>query len=199
MNASFVSLLIALSAHQDAAPLVFSTSIEMPDVEGRIDHLAVDPSRERLFVAALGNDSVEVIDLKAGRHLRSIRGLLEPQGILFLADCDRVVVACGKAGTCEILDAETLEKHASIAVGDDADNLRYDPRAKRVIVAHGGGALGIVDVQKWKHVGDVPLPGHPESFQLDAEGKPVRATMEPESPAVDFSFDYQDLKLERTE
>jgi len=122
-------------------------------------------------VAALGNDSVEVIDLKAGKHLKSLRGPLEPQGILFLADSDRMVVACGKSGACEVYDGETLERVASVEVGEDADNLRYDARRKRVYVAYGEGALGIVDAATWKKVGSVELAGHPESFQLDPEGK----------------------------
>src|SRR5262245_40732831 len=78
------------------ALLVQTAAIELPGVEGRIDHLALDAKRQRLYVAALGNDSVEVLDLKAGRHLRSLRGPLEPQGILYLAECDRMIVTCGE-------------------------------------------------------------------------------------------------------
>ena len=156
---------------EPTAPLVLAAAIELPSVEGRIDHLAVDLARERLFVAALGNDSVEVLDLAAEKHLRSQRGVGEPQGILYLADRDRIVVASGRAGTCEVYDGETLEKVASVEVGGDADNLRYDPRTKRVYVAYGEGALGIVDAEAWKLEGAIELPGHPESFQLDSRGK----------------------------
>jgi len=152
-------------------PLVQSAAIELPGVEGRIDHLAVDLARERLFVAALGNDSVEVVDLAAKKHLRSLPGIAEPQGILYLADPGRMVVASGKSGTCEVYDGETLEKVTSVQVGDDADNLRYDPRVKRVYVAYGEGALGIVDAASWKLLDRIELGGHPESFQLDPFGK----------------------------
>ena len=158
------------AASEPPAPLVLSAAIELPQVEGRIDHLAVDLGRERLFVAALGNDSVEVVDLAAQAHLRSLRGVGEPQGILFLADLDRMVVTSGKAGTCEVYDGETLEKVASVEVGGGADNLRYDPRTKRVYVAC-EGALGIVDAEAWKLEGSIELAGHPESFQLDRLGK----------------------------
>src|SRR5262249_5817018 len=73
-------------------------SVELPRVEGRIDHLAVDPARGRAFVAALGNDSLEVVDLEAGVHRGSIAGLSEPQGVVYLADVDRIVVANGGNG-----------------------------------------------------------------------------------------------------
>jgi len=152
-------------------PLAPAGSLLLPGVEGRIDHLAVDLARERLFVAALGNDSVEVLDLRAKTVLKSLRGPAEPQGILYLADRDRMVVACGRTGTCDVYDGGTLERVMSVEVGDDADNLRYDARTKRVYVAYGEGALAILDAEAWKPLGRIALEGHPESFQLDPEEK----------------------------
>jgi len=161
----------ARSAQTSSAPLVRAGTIELPGVDGRIDHLAVDLARERLFLAALGNDSVEVVDLRAGKHLRSLPGASEPQGIAYLADCDRIVVANGGSGACDVYDGATLERTARVEVGADADNVRYDARAKRVYVAFGEGALGVVDAASWKVVERIALTGHPESFQLDAQGK----------------------------
>lgn len=43
--------------------LVLRGSIALPGVKGRFDHFAVDPKGQRIFVAALGNDTVEVIDI----------------------------------------------------------------------------------------------------------------------------------------
>ena len=65
-----------------AAPLEPAGTMAMPGVKGRIDHFAVDVRGKRLFVAALGNDTVEVFDLEANRHLRSLQGFGEPQGLL---------------------------------------------------------------------------------------------------------------------
>ncbi len=152
------------------ATLVPAGTIDLPGVEGRIDHLAIDLARQRLFVAALGNDSVEVLDLQAGAVARSLPAS-EPQGILYLSDCDRMIVANGRAGTCEVFAGDTLERVATVEVGDDPDNLRYDPRTKRVYVAYGEGALGILHAEAWKLVDLIPLAGHPESFQLDATGR----------------------------
>jgi hypothetical protein len=151
------------------APLELKGVIELPAVEGRIDHLSVDLARERLFVAALGNDSVEVVDLKAGKHLQSLHGVREPQGVVYLADCDRVVVTSGKAGTCDVFDGDTLKSVTRFAVGDDADNLRYDARHERLYVGYGEGSIGGVDVKSWNVVERIALEGHPESFQLDPD------------------------------
>jgi len=167
------ALLLAIAARQavpepPAPPLVPKGAVELSGVEGRIDHLAVDLARERVYVAALGNDSVEVVDLKTATRLHSIRGPREPQGIVYLADRDQVVVASGGAGTCDVYDASTLEPVTRLAVGDDADNLRYDPRLERLYVGY-GGSIGIVDVELWEVVDRIPLDGHPEGFQIDAD------------------------------
>src|SRR5262245_22260009 len=145
------------SAVEQRGPLAPAGVIALPGVEGRIDHLAVDLARKRLFVAALGNDSVEVLDLEAKKVLRSLRNPGEPQGVLYLADRDRVVVTSGRAGTCDVYDGETLERVASVEVGEDADNLRYDARTKRVYVAYADGALAIVDAESWKPLGRIVL------------------------------------------
>ncbi|MSR64055.1 MAG: hypothetical protein EXS08_16660 [Planctomycetes bacterium] len=172
-----LALLVAslvLTLHQEPvqpAPLVAHGAIELPNVEGRIDHLAIDLSGERVFVAARGNDTVEVLDLAARKHLRSLKVPGEPQGILYLADAQQLVVASGKQGTCEVYDGATLEHVKRVELGSDADNLRYDARTRRVFVAYGEGALGIVDAATWTVLGSVPLEGHPESFQLDASAE----------------------------
>jgi len=59
---------------EQPAPLLLETKIPLGSVSGRIDHFAVDPGRQRLFVAELGNNSVGVIDLKQPKVLRTIAG-----------------------------------------------------------------------------------------------------------------------------
>lgn len=177
LPASFLCAAPACSAQEGAsppeAPLSQIASIELPDVEGRLDHLAIDVARERLYVAALGNDSVEVVDLAAGAWLRRLLGPREPQGILYIAEGDRLVVASGGEGTCAVYDGATLESVATVRVGPDADNVRYDARRRQVLVAH-GTALGVVDARTWKALDPVPLGGgHPEGFQIDAHGERV--------------------------
>ena len=114
----------------------------MPGVEGRIDHMSVDAARGRLFVAALGNNTVEVADLTAGRVVRSLTVFSEPQGLLAVSDFNRIYVANGGDGSVRILHAISFETIATVKFDDDADNVRYDAAAKQVIVGYGSGALG---------------------------------------------------------
>ena len=162
----FWFLLAALAAH---AQLRLAQTIPLAGVEGRIDHLAADASGGRLFVAALGHGTMEVIDLSAGRPVRSLRGFAEPQGIAWLPDLGRLYVASGGDGRCAIFDG-ALAPAGEAAFGADADNVRYDPSAKRVWVGYGEGALGEVDATAGKRLGNVPLAAHPESFQLERHG-----------------------------
>lgn len=160
----------ALTAEARQAPLVLARTIALPGVAGRIDHLALDLARQRLFVAARGNDSVEVVDLSAGKTLKSLAAS-EPQGILYLAGDDRLVFSNARTGTLDVHDGDTLARLARVEVGADADNLRHDPHAKRVYAACAEGLLVSVATEGWKVLARIPLAGHPESFQLDPGGQ----------------------------
>src|SRR5204863_5348552 len=94
----------ALAWGQAAQPLQLEKTIELPDVQGRIDHMAVDVKGQRLFVSALGNNTVEVIDIKAGKRVKTIGGLAEPQGVLYVPENDRLYVANSKDGSVRIFD-----------------------------------------------------------------------------------------------
>jgi hypothetical protein len=162
-----------LAAIRAPAPLVLVQTIPLPRVEGRIDHLAVDLQNDRLFVAALGNDTLEVLDLRAGAHARSVKGLHEPQGIALPPDGKIVAVANGQGGNLQLLDRADLTPVTSADLGDDPDNVRYDAGTKRLYVGYGSGAVTALDAQTGKRLGDVKLTGHPESFQLEANGPRV--------------------------
>ena len=154
------------TSHEALRP---SGSIAMPGVEGRIDHLSIDLEGNRLFVAALGNNTMEVIDTKQMRSSASVRGLHEPQGIRYLPDRRRVVVANGGDGSAVFFDGASLARLGTGKFSGDADNVRYDPDAHRVYVGYGSGALGILDTDG-RILGTLRLGAHPESFQLEASG-----------------------------
>jgi len=158
----------ALARGQAAQPLKLEKTIELPDVQGRIDHLSVDLKGERLFVAALGNNTVEVIDIKSGKRAKTITGLREPQGVRYVPGMDRLYVANGKDGSVRVFDGNSYALLKTIDYGDDADNLRYDPEHKRIYVGYGGGALGEFDSEGNK-IADIKLDAHPESFQLEKD------------------------------
>lgn len=135
-----VSLIYPAGAQsQPGAPLRLITTIELPDVTGRIDHLAIDLRNHRLFLAALGNNTVEVIDIEAGKRLHTIRGLAEPQGLLALPEENRLFIANGKDGTLRMFDTSTFDLLKTIQYGEDADNIRLDPSAKRIWVGYNSG------------------------------------------------------------
>lgn len=155
---------------QESSALRMVQTIPLPNVEGRIDHMAVDVKGQRLFIAALGNNSVEVLDLNAGKHFKSIRGLHEPQGVGFVSEFNKIFIANGKTGACDILDGSSFERIKSVKFPDDADNIRYDANGQRVYVGYGSGGLGIIDAKNGDHIGDIRLDAHPESFQLEKSG-----------------------------
>jgi DNA-binding beta-propeller fold protein YncE len=161
---------------QAGAGLSQVARVSLPAVRGRIDHLAYDANSHRLFVAALGNDTVEVIDSAAGAHVRSIAGLHEPQGLAVVPELNAVAVANGGTGTLQLIDAQTFQTRWTIPVGGDADNVRFDATAKRLFVAAQGG-LSAVDPATGKVVRRIAIAGHPESFQLEAGGARVFANL----------------------
>src|SRR5712692_9386877 len=126
------------AAGQEAQPLSLETHIPLMNVKGRIDHATVDLKGERLFVAAVDNHTLEVIDLKSGRRVHTITDLAEPQGVYYDPSTNRLFVACGLDGVTKIYDGTTFQVIASVKFPDDADNIRYDARSKRVIVGYAG-------------------------------------------------------------
>jgi hypothetical protein len=163
---AFFFLLIADAYALDGQlPLQLIQKISLTGVRGRIDHMAVDTKTNRLFIAALGNNTVEAVDLKDGSLIKSIKGNEEPQGIAFVPELNKIFVSSGGDGSCKVYDSRSLGLLDSIRLGGDADNIRYDGSTKRIFVGYGKGAIGIIDAATNQRMGDIPLGGHPESFQ----------------------------------
>src|SRR5437870_8152388 len=164
---------VSFQAASGQMPLTLVGTIDLPGVEGRIDHLAIDTAAQRLYVAALGNNTVEVLDLKNSSHVKSVPGFREPQGIAFLPDAKLVAVANGQGEGVQFIDANDYHLTKAVRLGDDSDNVRYEPAAQRLFVGFGGGALAAVSPADGKVIGEAKLTGHPESFQLDRSGSRV--------------------------
>jgi len=152
------------ASKESAQPFVLKRSIALPGVSGRIDHMAYDPQTKRLFVAALENGSLEVVDLEKGERVKSIGGLKEPQGVVYIPSTRQVACSGGGDGTVRAFDAATLEEKIRVEVGDDADNMRLGPDGTSVQVGYGDGALAVLDAGSLKKTAEVKLPGHPEAF-----------------------------------
>ena len=162
--------LAVLATSSLAAPLLeLVDTINLPSVKGRIDHLDADAANHRIFVAALGDDTVQVIDTR-DRARGTLRGFAKPQGIAYLPGQNRLVVANGNAGRVDFFDGRSFAVVQRLEGIADADNIRYDAAAKKVYVGYGNGALRVIDAASPGPAGDIPLPGHPEAFELEREG-----------------------------
>jgi len=176
MKRTALSLLgtLAFAVHAaEPAPLKLTQTIPLPGVKGRFDHFAINTTGKRLFVAALGNNTLEVVDLAAGKRIRSLAGMSKPTGVLYLPDPNQVIVANGDDGTLKILSGTDYKVLQNLTALADADNLRFDPQTKLAWLGYGEGALAIIDTAAAKLLGSVKLPAHPESFQLEKGGRRI--------------------------
>jgi DNA-binding beta-propeller fold protein YncE len=164
---------VAKIAAENAAPLKLAQTIALGSVAGRIDHFAFDAAGERLFVCALGNNTVEVLDLRKGERVYSITSLGAPQGIAYIPELDRLFVANDKGGICKIYDVKSYQNVGETDLKDDADNVRYDDSAKHVYVGFGSGGIAIVNAADGKQIGSIKLSAHPEAFELEKQGKRI--------------------------
>jgi hypothetical protein len=166
--------------------LQLKTKIPLPGVEGRIDHMDIDLKTQRVFVAALGNNTVEVVSLRDEKRLNTIEGFHEPQGVLFLPERNQLYITNGGNGTCEILDAASFKRVKSIGGLDDADNIRYNKSTNLIYVAYGTGGVVSIDPVSMERNLVLPLKEHPESFQLETSGNRMYINVPNEKKIVVF-------------
>jgi DNA-binding beta-propeller fold protein YncE len=164
---------IVTVAAQSAAPLKLKQAIPLSGVEGRIDHFVFDLAGERLFVCALGNNTVEVLDLRKGDRIHSITGLGAPQGVAYAPEFDRIFVANDNGGICKIYDGKSFQAVGELNFEDDADNVRYDEARKKIYVGFGSGGVAVVNALDGKQVGSIKLSAHPEAFQAEKKGSRI--------------------------
>jgi hypothetical protein len=151
----------------EAPALQPERTIPLPNVTGRVDHMAIDLGRRRLFVAELGNNTVDVIDLNNGKAMHRIEGLNEPQGIGYAPKADVIAIANAGDGSVRLFHGADFTPLGTVALGDDADNIRLDPNTGQFVVGYGAGGLATLDPARGSIVTRVKLSAHPESFQLD--------------------------------
>jgi len=160
------------AATEHEQPLVLTEAIPLENAKGRFDHFAMGGGK--LFVAALGSNAVEVINV-GGRILeRTITGVPYAQGIAFSPETNKLFVASGQ-GKVHIFDGKSFEPIATVDFQGGADNMRYDAASKRVYVGCGDddktGAIGMIDATTNQRLDEeYKLGGEPESFQLEKSG-----------------------------
>src|SRR3979411_1724716 len=169
---------IAFSQEIGKQPLRLLPTSPLPNVKGRLDHMDVDVKGKRLFVAGLENGTFEVVDLQAGKWVRSIPGFKKAQGALFVPELNKLFLASGDDGMLRVFRGDTLEHLDAIHLEPGPNRVVYDPKSKPVSVGYGGkdagkdyGEIGIINAVQDKHVGDVKGVAHPSELLLDKEGK----------------------------
>jgi DNA-binding beta-propeller fold protein YncE len=174
-------LLLGLGPTPAAEPatLQLVQTIPLKGAAGRLDHAAIDREHARLFVANLSNNSLDVVDLKAGKLLKQVPGQKKIQGIAYAPDLDRIFVGNGIGGECNVFDGRDYRLIKSIKL-PGADNVRYLARRRLVYVGHAEKALSAIDARTLEVKATIKLPGRPEGFQL--EGKRPRLYMNTVSP-----------------
>ena len=169
---------LAFSQEGEKQPLRLVQTIPLPNVKGRLDHMDVDVKGKRLFVAGLENGTFEVVDLNAGKWVRSIPGFKKAQGALFVPGLNKLFLASGDDGMLRVFRGDTLELLDSIHLEPGPNRVVYEPKSKLVYVGYGGkdagkdyGEIGIIDAQNDKVVGDTKVVAHPSELLLDKAGK----------------------------
>jgi hypothetical protein len=153
--------------------LSLSSTIQLPSIQGRVDHMSVDLGRGLLFVAGYGNNTVSIVDINSGRVLRSIGGLSNPQGVAWVPDAGRLYVSNAGDGTIDIFNGSSFAPAGKITLSGDADNMHYDSGTGLLYVGYGSGGIAAISTTSNTVVTSKPLPAHPESFQVEASGRAV--------------------------
>jgi DNA-binding beta-propeller fold protein YncE len=176
-------LALPLFAQSSPAPLRLVQTIPL-SVDGRLDHLAADVKGMRLFVAALGSNTIEVIDLRAGKRVSSLIGLQKPQGVWYVPKLKKLFVTSGNDGMCRVYNGKTLELIESIKLDLGADLVGYNPRRELLYAGYGGedakkdyGSVAIIDVRKNKHIGDIRTKVHPGGILVEDSGRRIYVTL----------------------
>jgi len=192
-----VYLATQLPAQPQAPALRLSKTIILPGVVGRFDHFAFDAAGDRLFVAATGNHSVEVIDLKSGKVTQSVAGLGKPHGLEWVAETGSLYVADGALGELRVYKGTPLALAGRVKLSDDADDMVYDQRTHLLFVGHGGSdaanpaRIAVVDALRMSLLANLPVATHPEALELDAVRRRVFANIAEASEVAVIDADSQ--------
>ena len=170
------------------APLKLIQTIPMPQVKGRIDHLGIDIKRGRLFIAGLGNNTVEVVNFRAGKWVESIPGYKTPQGIWYVPSVDKVFAASADDGTCRVLRASDLKQIDSIKLAADVNRLIYNPVAHELYAGYGGKAAGwsygeiaAINPKTDKVTSKIKVASHPAEILVNKLGQKLFVAIFPAS------------------
>lgn len=181
---SIFVVLLSFAAHSAGSqPFNAQRTIQLPGVTGKFDHFAIDLAGNRLFAAATGNHSIEVIDLTSSKVVQSIAGLGKPHGLAWVASTGSLYVADGALAELRVFRGEPLKLAGTIKLSDDADDMVYDEANRLLYVGHGGSdaanpaRIAVVDTTHFVLVANLPVATHPEALDIDPEGQRIFANI----------------------
>jgi DNA-binding beta-propeller fold protein YncE len=173
-------LSFSVASAENEAALKLVQTIPLPEVDGRIDHFAIDVKGRRAFLAALAKNTIEVVDLRAGRVTHTLPGFAKPQGVLFVPKFNKLVIASGADGSVKTLDGTTLAVIRAASVSLGADAIGYDPRSKEIYVGSGGGDankeqgdLTVFNVESGAQVAALIADAHAGGSVVEGHGEHV--------------------------
>jgi len=180
-----ISQQVSPTPGREGPTLILAAKVPLTGVSGRIDHFTFDPKRRLTIFSGLGNNTIEIVNNFQAKHVKTIMGLDEPQGPLYVPGLDKLFVANAGNGVVNVYDAMwNLRKSISLGDESDTDNLRYDEDTKQVFVGIVGG-IAMIDPLTEAHVGDLKgSGGHTESFQLEKNGSRVFANVPADNGVV---------------
>jgi hypothetical protein len=158
---------MGLTAVSSAGELELVRTIDLKGKPGALDHVALDAKRDRLFLANKANNTLDVIDLKAGTLVKQKTSQTGIQGIAYAADIDKIFVGLG-SGLFNVFDGESYKIVKTLRFKDDADNVRYIPATHLAYVAHAEKMLGVIDASTYDLKADIKLPDTAEGFEKEA-------------------------------
>jgi DNA-binding beta-propeller fold protein YncE len=159
------------------------TTIPLPGVAGKFDHLAIDLNGNRLFAAATGNHSVEVIDLSTGKVEQSIGSLGKPHGLIWLGTSHSLFVADGSLAELLRYQGTPLKLTGTLKLSEDTDDMAYDEVTGALYVGHGGGnaanpaRIAVVDAASFTLKKNLDVASHPEGLDIDPAGNRIFANI----------------------
>jgi DNA-binding beta-propeller fold protein YncE len=170
----------ALAANaQPPSSLTLRKTIPLIGVSGKFDHFAIDLESHRLFAAATGNHSVEVIDLKTDKVEQCLTGLGKPHGLVWVEATGSLYVADGSLGELRVYKGTPLALAGKIKLSDDADDMVYDDAHHLLFVGHGGSdaanpaRVAVVDTEPFTLLANLPVATHPEALEIDPKSRRV--------------------------
>jgi hypothetical protein len=182
-------LLAALAVEasaQETQAVRLVRAIPLPGVTGRLDHMGVDLEKKRLFVAAVANNTLEVVDLSGGKVLNSLTGFKDTQDALFLGGDFNKLYVSSLDGHVRVFQGETFRLVQDFKIEPDPNRLFYDPTTNLIYFGYGGqnagfdayGRVGVLQPKRGAGydqlvadmIAPTPRPGHLAEIAMEDNG-----------------------------